>query len=122
MSNGETAAGDGKPLTLKGTVYPKGLGTNATSDVVYYLGGQCSKLTTDVGIDDEKAGSDADVIFQVYAGDTKVADSGALQASSATKTLTADVTGATWLRLHVDPDGSTDSDHADWAGPRLTCD
>jgi hypothetical protein len=45
-----------------------------------------------------------------------------MTASSAAKTLTADVTGATWLRLHVDPNGSTDSDHGDWAGPRLTCD
>jgi hypothetical protein len=35
--------------------------------------------------------------------------------------LTADVTGATWLRLHLDPDGATTYDHGDWAGPVLTC-
>ena len=122
MSNGETAAGDGHEISIRGTKYPKGLGTNATSDVTYYLGGKCSSLTTDVGIDDEKAGSVANVTFQIYAGDTKVADSGVMTASSAAETLTANLSGATWLRLHVDPNGSNDSDHGDWAAPRLTCD
>jgi hypothetical protein len=37
------------------------------------------------------------------------------------KSLTANVTGATWLRLHVDPNGETTYDHGDWAGPVLTC-
>jgi alpha-galactosidase len=121
MSNGETAAGDGNPITIRGTVYPKGLGTNAQSDIVYYLGGQCSALTTDVGIDDEEATKGGDVIFQVFADDTKVADSGVLTNTSAVKTLTANLTGANWLRLHVDPDGPTTYDHGDWAGPQLSC-
>ena len=41
-SNGEQAAGDGRPITLNGVVYQKGLGTNAVSDVSVYLGGNCS--------------------------------------------------------------------------------
>ena len=121
MSNGETAAGDGNPITIRGTVYPKGLGTNAQSDIVYYLGGKCSKLATDVGIDDEEATKGGDVLFQIFADDTKVADSGKITNTSAVKSLTADLTGATWLRLHVDPDGPTTYDHGDWAGPQLTC-
>jgi len=121
MSNGETAAGDGHPITLRGKVYPKGLGVHAESDVTYYLGGNCTSLTTDVGIDDEKASSGGDVIFQVYADGAKVADSGVVLGSSPAKSLTANVTGASWLRLHVDPDGANTYDHADWAGPTLTC-
>ncbi len=121
MSNGETAAGDGKPITIRGAVFAKGLGVNATSDIVYYLGGACSSLTTTVGIDDEVAASGGNVIFQVFAGDTKVADSGAVTNTSPAMTLTADLTGAAWLRLHVDPNGPTTFDHADWAGPVLTC-
>lgn len=120
-SNGETAAGDGGTITIRGTTYAKGLGTNATSDIVYYLGGKCSSLTSDVGIDDEESSSGGNVIFQVFADDAKVADSGALTNTSAVKTITADVTGATWVRLHVDPNGETTYDHADWAGPLLTC-
>jgi alpha-galactosidase len=121
MSNGETAAGDGQEISIRGTKYPKGLGTNATSDVVYYLGGNCTSFTSDVGIDDEEQAKGGDVIFQVYADDNKVADSGTLTNTSPVKSLTADVTGATWLRLHVDPDGVTTYDHGDWAGPKLTC-
>ncbi|HEY7048024.1 MAG TPA: NPCBM/NEW2 domain-containing protein [Jatrophihabitantaceae bacterium] len=120
MSNGETAAGDGHPITIRGNIYPKGLGVHATSDIVYYLGGNCSSLRSDVGIDDETNGN-GEVTFQVFAGDTKVADSGAVTGTSPAKTLTADLTGATWLRLHVDPDGANTYDHSDWAGPVLTC-
>jgi len=120
MSNGETAQGDGHPLTIRGNVYPKGIGAHAPSDVVYYIGGKCSSLTTDVGVDDETGGN-GQVIFQVFAGDTKVAQSDALTGTSPAQTLHADLTGANWLRLHVDPDGDNTWDHSDWAGPQLTC-
>ena len=121
MSNGETAAGDGQEISIRGATYPKGLGTNATSDITYYLGGSCSTLTTDVGIDDEEQAKGGDVIFQIYADNTKVADSGVVTNTSPVQSLTADLTGAKWLRLHVDPDGPTTYDHGDWAGPLLTC-
>jgi len=121
MSNGETAAGDGHEISIRATKYPKGLGTNAESDVVYYLGGACSTLTTDVGIDDEEQANGGSVIFQVFADDAKVADSGVVTNTSAVQHLTADVSGATWLRLHVDPNGPNTYDHGDWAGPTLTC-
>jgi alpha-galactosidase len=121
MSNGETAARDGQQISIRGAKYPKGLGTNATSDITYYLGGNCTSLKTDVGIDDEEQANGGDVIFQIFAGDTKVADSGVITNTSPVKTLTADLTGAQWLRLHVDPDGPNTYDHGDWAGPVLTC-
>jgi alpha-galactosidase len=120
-SNGEAAAGDGHPITINGTTYAKGLGTNAPSEVVFYTGGACTALTTDVGIDDEKDGSVADATFQIYADGVKVADSGPMTAADAARHLTADLHGAQVLRLVVDDDGSADSDHADWAGPRITC-
>jgi len=121
MSNGETAAGDGHEISIRGALYPKGLGTNAESDIVYYLGGACSTLTTDVGIDDEEQNNGGSVIFQVYADQSKVADSGVVTNTSPVQHLTADVGGATWLRLHVDPNGPNTYDHGDWAGPTLTC-
>ena len=34
--------------------YAKGLGTHAPAELVFYLGGRCTSLTTDVGIDDER--------------------------------------------------------------------
>jgi hypothetical protein len=40
------------PLKINGHHYAHGLGVNAWSDVRYYLGGRCSRFTTDVGVDD----------------------------------------------------------------------
>lgn len=120
MSNGETAAGDGKPITVNGVVYPKGLGVNAPSTVIYYLGGTCSTLTTSVGIDDE-VGNQGNATFAIYADNNKVADSGVMTGADPARQLTAALSGATWLKLVVDDNGSSDFDHADWAGPSLTC-
>lgn len=120
QSNGETGAGDGKPITLNGTVFAKGLGVNAPSTVLFYLGGTCSTLTTAVGVDDE-VGTQGQVSFQIFADDAKVADSGVMTGADPAKQLTAQLGGATWLKLVVDDNGSSAYDHSDWAGPRLTC-
>jgi alpha-galactosidase len=120
MSNGEQAAGDGHPITIGGKVYARGLGTHAPSEIIYYIGGRCSNVTTDVGIDDEKT-INGSAIFEIFADGTQKANSGLLTVDDTAKTLSADLTGATWLRLVTDPNGSNDSDHTDWAGPILTC-
>jgi alpha-galactosidase len=121
-SNGEKAAGDGRTLTLNGTTYAKGLGTHAASDITYYLGGSCTKLTATVGIDDESGGTNGSVVFQIYRDATKVADSGRLTGADASRTLTADLTGGLELRLVVTDSGDgVNYDHADWTAPILTC-
>ena len=121
MSNGETAPGDGHTISIAGVAYQKGLGTNAPSEVDYYLGGACVTATVDVGIDDEKPNSPADATFRIYADDTKVADSGPMVDGQPATHLTAELHGAQVLRLVADDDGSPDSDHTDWAGARITC-
>ncbi|MET7981741.1 NPCBM/NEW2 domain-containing protein [Streptomyces sp. NPDC005281] len=120
-SNGEQGAGDGKTLTLNGVTYAQGLGVHAASSVTYYLGGTCTSLSTAVGVDDE-AGSNGAVDFQIYRDGTLAADSGVVKGPDAAKQLTADLTGGQELRLVVTDGGNgVDYDHADWAGPRLTC-
>ncbi|MER6536069.1 NPCBM/NEW2 domain-containing protein [Streptomyces sp900105755] len=121
MSNGETAAGDGHPITVGGVVYAKGLGTHAQSEVDYYTGKACEKVTADVGVDDEEA-ANGTVSFEVWADGTKVASTGVLTTDMAAQPLTADVTGAEVVRLVVTDggDGIT-SDHGDWANARITC-
>jgi hypothetical protein len=37
--------------------YAKGLGVNAASDVALYLGGNCSRFTATVGVDDDVSGT-----------------------------------------------------------------
>jgi alpha-galactosidase len=121
MSNGETPAGDGRTITIQGRTYATGLGAHAPGEIEFYVGRRCSSLTTDVGVDDEKA-ANGTVTFEIWADDRKVADSGVMDTAMPAKTLTADLTGATLLRLVVtDAGDGTNSDHADWADPRLTC-
>lgn len=120
-SNGESAAGDGHPLTIGGVVYGKGLGAHAESAVEYYTGTACETVTADVGVDDEK-GAKGTVAFEIWADGTKVASTGVLTNAMPAQPLTADVTGAQVVRLVVTDGGDgIDSDHADWANARLTC-
>jgi hypothetical protein len=119
-SNGENAAGDGKPLTLAGVVYAKGLGTHAASEVRYAMSA-CSLFSAKVGVDDE-VGTRGTVVFQVWGDATKLYDSGVLTGSSPTATVSVDVSGRTTLRLvATDADGDPSYDHADWADAKLTC-
>ncbi len=120
-SNGEKKAGDGKPMTIGGVVYPKGLGVHAPSEVQYFTGGRCSAFAASVGVDDEKA-ANGSVTFEVWADARKVAETPLLTTDMAAVPLTADVTGAAVVRLVVTDGGNTNnSDHADWADAKLTC-
>ncbi|MFJ9152484.1 NPCBM/NEW2 domain-containing protein [Streptomyces sp. NPDC102270] len=120
-SNGESAAGDGHPITIGGAVYAKGLGVHAESSVEYYTGAACETVTAQVGVDDEK-GANGTVAFEVWADGTKVASTGVLTNAMPAQPLTADVTGARLVRLVVTDGGDgIDSDHADWADAQLSC-
>jgi alpha-galactosidase len=123
MSNGEQAAGDGKPLTVQGERFAKGLGTHAASEVAYYTGAKCSTVTAKVGVDDEVGDGHGNVVdFQLWADDRKVADSGSISDAAPAATLTADVSGASFLRLVVTDGGDgINFDHADWGNAQVTC-
>jgi glucose/arabinose dehydrogenase len=123
MSNGEQAAGDGHPLTLRGVTYAKGLGTHAASSVVYTMAniGSCTSFTSDVGVDDETNGSGS-VIFQLFGDGTKLYDSGTMTGTTAAKSATVGLAGVSLLTLTVTDNGNGNAgDHADWAGARFTC-
>ncbi|WP_192918259.1 NPCBM/NEW2 domain-containing protein [Streptomyces spectabilis] len=120
-SNGENRAGDGNPITIGGQVFAKGLGVHAESEVAYYAGGACERLTAQVGVDDEKL-LKGTVAFEVWADGKKVASTGVLTNQMPAQTLSADVSGADVVRLVVTDGGDgIDSDHADWAEPVLSC-
>ncbi|POX48238.1 alpha-galactosidase [Streptomyces sp. Ru71] len=120
-SNGESAAGDGHPITIGGAVYAKGLGVHAPSTVAYYTGRSCTTVSAAVGVDDEK-GANGTVAFEVRADGRTVASTGVLTNAMPAQTLTADVSGAQVVELVVTDGGDgVDSDHADWADARLSC-
>ncbi|MEV6829835.1 NPCBM/NEW2 domain-containing protein [Amycolatopsis sp. NPDC051102] len=124
MSNGSIPAGDGKPLTINGVVYPKGLGAHAPSEVVFYLGGRCTAFTADVGVDDEREATNkqGSATFEVYADGAKAASTGVRTWQDPATPLAADLHGAQYLRLVVTDGGDGNSyDRSDWAAARLTC-
>ena len=121
MSNGEKAAGDGKPIHIRGVAYAKGLGVHASSAVRYNIGSACSVFASDIGVDDEVA-PQGSVTFQVWGDGVKLYDSGLLTGSSAAKSISVNVSAKTLLDLIVTDGGDGGSnDHADWANARLTC-
>jgi hypothetical protein len=118
---GDQAAGDGGPISIDGVAYAKGLGTNSVSSVVIDIGGTCTSLTTDVGVDDLAAGRGS-VTFTVLADGAVVAQTGVLRGGNPPQHLTADVTGAHVLTLNVGDAGDGNGhDNADWAGTGLKC-
>ncbi len=119
----KNASVNGNTLTLHGTTYTTGLGTNAQSVISYTLGGTYTEFTTDVGIDAEEnspGAVQASVDFQVI-GDGKVLfDSGDLGINSPTVHIAVPVAGIQNLTL-VATNGVPGiiDDHADWAGAQL---
>lgn len=121
-SVGEQAAGDGRPITIAGVGYAKGLGTNSVSDVEFYLAGQCSRLTADVGVDDETGGAGT-VTFSVIADGKTLLTTPTIHGKQAAVPIDVDVSGAQVIDLKVgDAGDGNGNDHGDWGMPTLTCD
>ena len=118
-TNGDQAAGDGGPITLRGVIYPKGLGCHAISQIIYDLGGRYSRFISDVGVDDETQGLGS-VIFQVWADGVELFDSAVVTGFDPVKTVDVSVAGKNQLQLIVNDVGNAGNDHSDWAGARLT--
>ncbi|MGV9561436.1 beta-galactosidase [Streptomyces sp. NPDC003480] len=120
-SVGEQTAGDGRPITIAGVGYPKGLGTNSVSDVELYLAGKCSRMTADVGVDDETGGAGT-VTFSVIADGKTLVTTPTIRGRQAAVPIDVDVSGAQVVDLKVgDAGDGNGSDHGDWAMPTLTC-
>ncbi len=120
-STGDSGAGDGHTITLNGVTYAKGLGTHAPSEIVYTLGGQYTRFITDMGIDDEmNTNGCGSVEFKIYVDNVLMYSSGVMTVTTATKSVTLDVTGKQTLKLVLTTGGDNyNCDHGDWAGARL---
>ncbi|MER5309044.1 endo-alpha-N-acetylgalactosaminidase family protein [Streptomyces sp. NPDC002773] len=121
LSNGETGTGDGTPLRIGGVAYAKGLGSHAPATIRYYLGGRCTSLTAQVGVDDVQTARGS-VRFSVLADGVEKVQSPVLKATDPAWALTADVTGASYVDLVVGDGGDGNgNDHADWGDARFHC-
>jgi len=120
-SNGEQASGDGRPITLNGVVYAKGLGVHAASDVRLLVPADCTRLLAAVGLDDE-VDAFGSVRFEVYTDATLRFASSIMSGASTTELVDLPVTPGQTLRLVATDGGDNiDYDHADWADARFLC-
>ena len=120
MSNGATAAGDGKTITLGKKTYEKGLGVSAPSLVIFRLGEACARFSATVGLDAEAQGSGS-VVFQVWADGKQLFESDVLDGTS-TASVDVDVSRKQRLMLKVTNGGDgTSWDRAGWGNAKLEC-
>ena len=130
-SFGDDFCGDcGNRLTLAGQQFATGLGTYASSQVSYYLGGACSSLDLTVGVDDEVAGMTwprpynpvGTVAFHVYGDGHELLSTDTMQVGDQPVHQILDVTGIRELKLVNSSAGDGNFlDHGDWAGLQATC-
>lgn len=109
------------PLSLHGQTYAKGLWANSVAHIDYYLAGQCTTLTSDLGIDDAARGTGT-VQYVVLADGAEIYRSPVITNTTPTVGLSVDVTGAKTIAVEV-ADGGDGSkfDNADLAAAYLTC-
>jgi alpha-galactosidase len=109
-----------QPIVLGGVAYAHGIGTRSISEFVIDLKGSATRFRSMVGIDDVLRDGVGSVTFEVWADDTRVAESGLMRAGDAPRLLSADLTGAKVLTLLVDDGGDTSNDdEVIWAGAML---
>lgn len=123
-SNGDKVGGDGRTLTINGKTYSKGLGVTSPSEIVYNLAGRCSSFSAEVGVDDLWNATRGSMVFQVFADNVKIWDSGLMTYTDAFRaTGVLNLVGKQRLKL-VTTDGGNggQDDYGDWAIPTVTCD
>jgi len=103
-------------ISINKQVFAHGIGTHAVSSINIDLKKTATRFVAAVGVDDE-TGKRGSVIFEVWVDKVKMADSGLMRGGDEPKFLSADLTGASRMKLIVTDGGDgVDSDHADWAG------
>ena len=111
---------EGAPITLKGVVYPHGIGTHAPSEFHIDLKGSALRFVSMAGLDDEKIGSGGTVAFEVIVDGKRVAQTEVMKAGDEPRLFNIDLKGAKKLVLKTTDGGDGEaSDHSDWGGAFL---
>jgi hypothetical protein len=110
---------DKNPLTLRGKVYERGIGTHPPGSFRIELDGRALRFTAIAGVDDE-VGKRGSVEFSVMGDGKKLWSSGVITGGGDIKPCDIDLKGLKFLDLIVDttPDGYG-FDHSDWADARI---
>jgi len=110
--------GEGRPLTIAGTAYDRGLYCHASSHVVVRLPGPGKTFTAVVGVDSnpQTVGGRGSVVFSVRVGDKPTFRSPVLREGLAGVPVRVELDGATEFALEVgDANDGISCDQSDWA-------
>ncbi len=109
----------GEPMKIGQKSYQKGLGHHADGEIVIDLNGEYERFEAEVGVQPlpDSVGS---VVFQVFADDKRLFDSGIMKSGAEAKQVSVSVAGARELQLVVtDAGNGIVGDCANWAEARL---
>ncbi|MEJ0090684.1 MAG: NPCBM/NEW2 domain-containing protein [Limisphaerales bacterium] len=106
----------GRPLAIDGWQFEHGIGTHASSELIYELRPEYKRLVAMVGVDDEMAAdSPASVVFQVFFDDHLAEETSLIRPNQAVPLNLPVPEGSSRVRLVVNDGGDgANSDHADW--------
>jgi len=105
----------GKPLSIGGKVFERGVGTHADSVLYVDLDGRVERFQASVGVDDA-AGGRGTVAFRVYGDGKKLFDSGIMKGGQEAKAVDVPLAGVRRVMLLAGSAGDgVDFDHANWA-------
>ena len=113
---------EGKPLTIAGQTYSRGLDTHAPGVLRIRLGGAAARFTARVGVDDEVARrpSKASVEFKIVGDGAVLWTSGIVERLQPARQVDVDLKGIQRVDLVVTDGGDGYAcDHADWADARF---
>ena len=115
--------GTGAKLRIKDKEYQHGLGHHASGEMIVALDGLYKTFECEVGLQWQGGKAQGSVVFQVFADDKKVFDSGVMRENDAAKKVVISVESVDILRLVVtDAGDGVMCDCADWADAKLTQD
>jgi alpha-galactosidase len=120
----DASVGGGSPISIKGVTYDTGVGVASPSELGYYLGERCTKLTGTVGLDDavRNVGPEGATAGFSVVGDGAVLFSSGVLTRDDTAELDIDVSGVRVLYLLVEDGGDGGyNDRADWAELHADC-
>jgi alpha-galactosidase len=111
---------DGKTLTIAGKTFERGFATHSVSSLLILLEGKATTFTAQVGIDDEVAGHDPAVEFELIGDGKRLWSSGVMRLGDAAKPCLVELTGVKKLELVVNDGGNGNYyDHADWVDAKF---
>jgi alpha-galactosidase len=110
----------GKPMSIGGHRFQKGIGTHADSLVRLELKAGSEKFSASVGVDDAAGNAQASIVFKVVGDGKTLWKSGVMKLGDPAQKVELEVGGIKTLLLVADSAGDgIDFDHADWADAKL---